>query len=158
MTNQILLNLIVALAWMLLHNRWDAMTFSVGYLVGMLFIYLLRRFFNRPFYGRKLGATVKLLWLFIIELVKSTFVVIGQVTRPQLNVRPGIFRVTTALRTDWEITVLSNLITLTPGSVVMEVDRDQGILYIHGMDTDTFREGVLASKRIFERAIMEVSR
>lgn len=158
MTFQILLNLIVAVMWMMFHNSWSALTFFVGYLVGVLFIFLLRRFFNRPFYGTKVWATVKLLWLFIVELFKSTFVVIGQVTRPQLNIRPGIFRVRTKLKSDWEITTLSYLITLTPGSVVMEVDPAQGIMYIHGMDADEFKGSILASKRNFEQAIKEVSR
>lgn len=157
MTFQVLLNLIVALAWMLFHNEWRAVTFAVGYFVGALFIFALRRFFNRPFYGVKFWATIRLVHLFIVELIKSTFVVIGQVTRPRLNIKPGIFRVTTELKSDWEITVLSSLITLTPGSVVMEVDRDKGVLYLHAMDTDAFNKSVLASKRIFEKAITEVS-
>lgn len=158
MTTQILLNLIVAVVWMLLHNRWNAMTFFAGYLVGALFLFMLRRFFHEPFYAARLWAAIKLAWLFIVELVKSTFVVIGQVTRPRLNVRPGIFRVTTPLRAAWQITLLSNLITLTPGSVVMEVDPEQGVMYIHAMDADEFKRSILASKRIFEKAIMEVAR
>lgn len=157
MTFQILLNLIVAVIWVLFHNSWNAMTFSVGYLIGLFFIFVLRRFFPRPFYAIKLWSTVKLAWLFIVELISSTFVVIGQVTRPELNVRPGIFRVTTNLKSEWEITLLSNLITLTPGSVVMEVDPEDGVLYIHAMDSDEFKKSILESKRIFEDAITEVS-
>lgn len=158
LTFQILLNLIVAIVWMLFHNEWNALTFSVGYLIGLFFIFALRRFFPRPFYAIKLWSATKLVWLFVMELVVSTFVVIGQVTRPRLNVRPGIFRVTTKLKSEWEITVLSNLITLTPGSVVMEVDPDNGVLYIHAMDADEFNQGILESKRNFEDAITEVSK
>lgn len=158
MTFQILLNLIVALVWMMFHNSWSFLSFFTGYLVGLLFVFLMRRFFNRPFYGTKVVAVGKLLWLLIVELFKSTFVVIGQVTRPRLNIRPGIFRVRTKLKSDWEITALSYLITLTPGSVVMEVDPAQGIMYIHGMDADEFKSSILASKRRFEQAIKEVAR
>lgn len=157
MTFQILLNVIVAVAWMLFHNRWTAITFAVGYLVGALLIFSLRRFFNRPFYASKVWSVLKLASLFIIELVKSTFIVIAQVTRPRLNIRPGIFRVTTKLRSEWEITLLSSLITLTPGSVVMEVDPVHGVMYIHAMDADEFQKSILETKRIFEDAITEVS-
>lgn len=157
MTFQILLNLIVAFVWMLFHNTWNSLVFSVGYFIGLIFIFSLRRFFTRPFYGIKLWSTIKLIWLFIMELIKSTFVVIAQVTRPQLNIQPAIFRVETKLTSDFEITLLSSLITLTPGSVVMEVDPEERVMYIHAMDASEFKKSILLSKRIFEDAITEVS-
>lgn len=157
MTLQILLNLIIGLVWMLLHDRWDAETFTIGYLIGLLFIFALRRFFPTTFYMRKCWAILKLFFLFIIELVKSTIVVVRQVARPKLNIEPGIFKVQTKLKSDWEITLLSKLITLTPGSVVMEVAPAEGIMYIHAMDASEFKNSIMESKRIFEDAILEVT-
>jgi len=157
MTLQILLNLLIASVWMLLHDRWDINTFSIGYLVGMVIIFFLRRFFPDPFYGRRLWAIVKLLYLFIRELVKSTFVVIRQVTRPHLDIRPGIFKFNTVLKNDWEISLLSMLITLTPGSVVMEIAPGEGLVYVHAMDADEFERSILKSKDLFEKAIQEVT-
>lgn len=157
MTLQILLNLLIASVWMLLHDRWDINTFSVGYLVGMVIIFFLRRFFPVPFYGRRLWAILKLMWLFIKELVKSTFVVIRQVTRPRLAIRPGIFKFHTVLQNDWEIALLSMLITLTPGSVVMEIAPEDGIVYVHAMDADEYERSILKSKALFEKAIQEVT-
>lgn len=101
---------------------------------------------------------MKLLYLFLIELVKSSIVVIGQVTRPKLNIEPGIFKVDTVLRTDWEITLLSYLITLTPGSVVMEVSTEDRIMYIHAMDASEFKTSIMKSKDVFEQAIIRVMR
>jgi len=157
LTRQILLNLIIALVWMLLHDRWEADAFATGYAIGLIIIFALRRFFPEPFYGRRLWAILKLLYLFNRELVKSTIVVIRQVTRPRLNIEPGIFRMETKLRSEWEITLLSMLITLTPGSVVMEAVPEEGLLYVHAMDATEFVQGVLESKRVFEEAILEVT-
>lgn len=156
-TLQILLNLLIAMVWMLLHDTWDTLTFTVGYIIGMIIIFTLRRFFPAPFYVRRLWSILKLLHLFNLELIKSSFTVIGQVTRPTLNIEPGIFKVETDLKTDLEITILSNLITLTPGSVVMEVDPEAGILYIHAMDSSEFLTSILKSKIMFEKAIQEVT-
>lgn len=158
MTLQILLNLLIAMVWMLLHDTWNTLTFAIGYLIGMIFIFALRRFFNAPFYARKCWAIVNLLWLFNVELVKSSIVVIGQVTRPKLDIEPGIFKVETILKTDWEMTILSYLITLTPGSVVMEVAPDDRIMYIHAMDASEFKTSIMKSKAIFEEAIIKVMR
>lgn len=158
MTLQILLNLLIGLVWMLLHDEWSVLSFGIGYLIGLLFIFGLRRFFPTPFYGKKSWAIVKLFFIFNIELVKSTIVVIRQVMRPKLNIEPGVFKMETKLKSDWEITLLCSLITLTPGSVVMEVAPEEGIIYIHAMDASEFKNSILKSKASFEDAILEVTK
>ena len=158
MTQQILLNLLIGMLWMLLHDRWEVDSFVVGYAIGLLIVYGLRKFFPDKFYVRRLWVIIKLLYLFVRELVKSTFVVIRQVSEPRLSIEPGIFRVQTKLKSDWEITLLSMLITLTPGSVVMEiVSGEESTMYIHAMDATEFTESITESKRIFEEAILEVT-
>jgi multicomponent Na+:H+ antiporter subunit E len=54
--------------------------------------------------------------------------------------------------------VLSNLITLTPGTLVVDVSPDNKILYIHAIDIDDAKETIDSIKNTFEKAIMEVSR
>ncbi len=157
MTLQILLNLLIGLVWMLLHDSWNALTFTIGYLIGLGLIYVMRKFFPTPFYGRKCWAIVKLFYLFNVELAMSTITVIRQVARPRLNIEPGIFRVKTILKNDWEITLLSMLITLTPGSVVMEVAPEDGIMYIHAMDASEFNTSIVKTMRKFEKAILGVT-
>ncbi|MGO4181016.1 Na+/H+ antiporter subunit E [Paenibacillus sp. MCAF9] len=158
MALQILLNLIISIVWMFLHNDWSAPRFIVGYIIGILFIGLLSRFWPHDFYMRRVWAILKLLVLFIKELFVSSFVVIGLIVRPKLAIRPGIFALQTELKTDWEITVLSCLICLTPGTLTLDVSKDGRTLYIHAMDMD---DAELLSQQIkdsFEKAIMEVTR
>lgn len=158
MAMQILLNLIIAVVWMFLHNDWSFPRFTVGYLVGIVCIGLLSRFWPHDFYMKRLWAVIKLLILFLKELLVSSFVVIGLIIRPKLAVRPGIFALQTELETDWEITVLSCLICLTPGTLTLDVSRDGRTLYIHAIDIE---DAELLSQQIkgsFEKAIMEVTR
>ncbi|MFB9280068.1 Na+/H+ antiporter subunit E [Cohnella cellulosilytica] len=157
MTMQILLNLLIAMVWMLLHDKWSALTFTIGFILGFFIIFSFRRFFPTPFYGRKLGAILKLIYLFGIDLILSSIVVIGQVIRPRLNIQPGIFKMETKLKTDWELAMLVNLLTLTPGSVVMEIAQEEGILYVHAMDLKT-KQSVLNTKNKLEDVIIEVMR
>ncbi|MFC6553249.1 Na+/H+ antiporter subunit E [Cohnella cellulosilytica] len=154
---QILLNLLIAMVWMLLHDKWSALTFTIGFILGFFIIFSFRRFFPTPFYGRKLGAILKLIYLFGIDLILSSIVVIGQVIRPRLNIQPGIFKMETKLKTDWELAMLVNLLTLTPGSVVMEIAQEEGILYVHAMDLKT-KQSVLNTKNKLEDVIIEVMR
>ncbi len=158
MAFQIVLNALLAIIWMLLANDPTVVGFVVGYAIGMLFLFALRRFFKEPFYLRKVWATFKLLALFAKELVLSNIAVIGHILRPRLNVRPGVFAYRTELRSDWEITILSCLITLTPGTLTLEVSPDQGTLYIHAIDIRDADELKAQIKGTFERAIREVTR
>ncbi len=158
MTTQILLNLLIAMVWMLLHDEWSTLTFAIGFLLGFLIIYSFRRFFPTPFYGRKLWAILKLIYLFGIDLILSSVVVIGQVIRPRLNIQPGIFKMETKLKTEWELAMLVNLLTLTPGSVVMEIAPEEGMLYVHTMDLKTNEQSVRKTKNKLEDVIIEVMR
>ena len=69
-----------------------------------------------------------------------------------------IFALPTDLEQDWEITLLSSLITLTPGTIVLNVSDDQRILYIHAIDVNDVDEAIDSIKNSFEKAIKEVSR
>lgn len=158
MGHQILLNIIIALVWMFLKNHWSVQQFVVGYLVGILLIGLLSRFWPHSFYLRKLWSVIRLLLLFLKELFKSSFTVVGQIVRPKLNIRPGIFAYKTELKSEWEITVLSCLICLTPGTLTMEVSHDGQMLYIHAMDINDKDELSEQIRGSFERAIKEVTR
>lgn len=143
---------------MLLNESWNFVIFGMGYVIGFFIIFLMRRFFPEHFYGMKINFIIKLFSLFIIELVKSSVVVIMQVTRPKLNIQPGIIRSETVLKTDFEITLLSTLLNLTPGSVVMEIDPKAGVLFIHAMDVSEFRKSIIHTQHRFEQAIIEVMR
>lgn len=158
MTTQILLNLLIAFIWMLLNEGWNVITFAGGYVIGFLIILSMRRFFPGPFYGRKIVAITYLIALFIVELVKSSISVIVEVLRPKLTIKPGIFRTETILESDFEISLLVMLITLTPGSVVMEVDPKARVMFIHAMDADGYHNSIMKTKQKFEKAIIGVMR
>lgn len=141
-----------------LQDEFSILTFTSGFLVGIAIIYSLRRFFPTPFYMKTVIAVVKLFILFIKELISSSVLVIKQVLQPKLSITPGVFSLETELKGDWEITLLSLLLTLTPGSVVLEVSPEGNVLYIHAMDIPESRDVVIKAKEMFEKAIMEVTR
>lgn len=107
---------------------------------------------------KKSWAIIKLLVLFNKELFVSSYTVMLHIIRPRLTLHPGIIAFETELKSNWEITVLSCLICLTPGTLTLDVSHDGRTLYIHAMDLE---DAEVLSKHIkgtFERAIMEVTR
>ncbi len=107
----------------------------------------------------KIVRTVKgfeLAFYFLYELVISSFRVAWEVVTPQSYSRPGIIAVPLDVRSDLGITLLANLISLTPGSLSLEVSADRRTLYVHVMfidDADVERANI---KNNFERRVLEV--
>lgn len=133
-------------------------TFFSGFLIGVVVLYFMHRFFGTPFYLRRVVAIIKLILLFFKELVMSSVLVFKQILSPKMTITPGIFTYKTDLKTDTEVTTLALLLTLTPGSVVMEVSPSGNVFYIHATDMGETRLSILKSMRSFEEAIKEVTR
>src|SRR5690606_26738533 len=123
MVKQIAFNLVLAVIWMAISNDRSIAGFVVGYVIGLFFLFMLRRFMPGPFYGRRIWAVIALIALFLKELVLSNVAVLIQILRPRLRVSPGVFAYETELKSDWEITLLASLITLTPGTLTLEVSE-----------------------------------
>ena len=160
MPAQFLLNITIAFLWTLLMDE-DAFyitTFLTGYLIGIGILFLMHRFFGTKFYLLRVFSAIKLLLIFISELSHSSILIMKQILSPKLNIKPGIFTYEHSMEGDYELTTLALLLTLTPGSVVMEVSPDGKIFYIHAMDVESSRDAVLKSIKVFEKAIMEVTR
>jgi multicomponent Na+:H+ antiporter subunit E len=160
MPTQFLLNLFIATLWYLLIDdpNTNFTDFMAGFLVGVVILYAMHRFFGTKFYLQRLFKIVQLGLLFISELIRSSYFVLKLILTPKLTITPGIFKYKTKLNGDWEITALALLLTLTPGSVVMEVSEDGNEFYIHAMDLEETKEALIRSLGKFEKAIMEVSR
>jgi multicomponent Na+:H+ antiporter subunit E len=158
MAFQILLNFILAFVWMFLKTSYSPASFFVGYFFGLLIIYMFRRFFTSRFYLLRVVAVVNLIYIFTRELILANIAVLKVILKPKLDIKPGIFAYPTELKQDWEITVLANLITLTPGTLVVDVSADNKVLYVHAMDISDAYEDIQGIKNTFEKAIMEVSR
>lgn len=160
MAGQFILNLFIAALWLLLQDEITPKftTFLMGFIVGIGILYAMHRFYGTQFYLRRVFSIVKLMMLFNWELLLSSYSVLKQITTPKLNITPGIFTYKTELKGDWEVTALALLLTLTPGSVVMEVSEEGDLFYIHAMDMEESKDAVIRSIGKFEQAIMEVTR
>lgn len=158
MAFQVMLNFLLAFIWMFLSSNYTATGFTVGYLLGIIVIVIMRRFFKTRLYLSRVWAIVKLMVLFMKELILANVQVLQLVLSPKLNVKPAFFAMETELTEDWEIVLLSSLITLTPGTVVVHVSDDSKTLYIHAIDMDDVDDARDAIRNSFEKAILEVSR
>ncbi|SFA69706.1 multicomponent Na+:H+ antiporter subunit E [Lentibacillus halodurans] len=158
MTFQIVINLIIAVMWMFLSESYTVSSLITGYILGVLLLLLLNRFIPDTFYLRRIFKIAGLIVLFIKELISSNFSIVKLAYKKNPEFEPGIFALPTELTSNWEITLLANLISLTPGTLSVAVSHDNTHLYIHAMNIDDIDETIGSIKNTFEKAIMEVTR
>lgn len=109
-------------------------------------------FFKRFFYG------VIYFFKFLWEMAKANLHVAYLVLHPDVPIRPGIVKITTRLSEKVALTVLANSITLTPGTLTVDINPDEQELYIHWIDVVS-PEKEACSEEIagrFEKLLMEV--
>jgi|SRR5690625_11045 len=158
MAFQIVVNMIVAFIWMFLSESYTFISFLIGFVIGILLLTLLRRFFPGPFYFKPIFKLLKLFLIFIRELILSNVEIVKFVYRKKNDFEPGIFTMPVEVKKDWEITLLANMITLTPGTLTVAVADDNSKLFIHAMHIDDIEESINDIKNTFEKAIMEVTK
>jgi multicomponent Na+:H+ antiporter subunit E len=156
--NLYVVNLLLAMAWMTLTDSFSLGNMIFGFVLSAAALSLIREQVGSVGYFSKIGRILSLLILFLYELVMSAVRVAILVVKPNMNLKPGIFAYQLQVDRDHEITLLANLITLTPGTLSVDVSEDRSTLYIHALDcsdVDKIRKDIAEG---FERKILEAFR
>lgn len=133
--NVVLLTIVLALGWAAVTGSFTLPNLLLGALIGGAGLFVVRQYVARPHFLPRVLRIVSLALLFIGELVVSALRVARLVIRPDLNahIRPAIIAFPLSVTSDAEITLLANLITLTPGTLSVDVSEDRRLLYIHAI-------------------------
>jgi len=137
--SRIVLFFIAFFVWCLLSWIPDWQHLIIGVLVAGIVSFLTGDLFiQRPhILKHPLRYWYFLTWylpVFLWQVLKANIDVAYRVIHPNLPINPGIVKVKTLLKSDTALTFLANSITLTPGTLTVDIDRDKGILYIHWID------------------------
>jgi multicomponent Na+:H+ antiporter subunit E len=136
--NSILFFLFLMIFWLLLTSL-DIQEVIAGIIISFIITILLARKFT--VYSevtisiRAIIFAVRYIFVFTLELIKSNLDVAFRVLNPQLPIKPGIVKVKTNLRSRLGRIILANSITLTPGTLTVEIREDN--YYIHWIDVTT---------------------
>lgn len=146
--------------WLLITSFTDLQEIVAGIIVALL-IALLNGDLLTP---RKIKFGIKnlyhlIVYLFILfwEILKANIHVALIVLHPKLPISPGIVKIKTNLSSDTALTILANSITLTPGTLTIDIDKTKGFLYVHciqvpgrEIDSNTKAIGTKYEKRLRE--------
>lgn len=124
---------ILFLFWVLLSGTLAVDVLAVGLLASAAITYLyhdgLSFLCGYRLTPQSFQATIRYILFFLKELVKSNIKLAGLVLSPDLPINPGIVKVRTKLQSPMGRLLLANSITLTPGTLTVELDGQW--LYVH---------------------------
>ncbi len=155
--NGLLLNLILAFAWGAMTADFSALSLATGAVLGFFALWL-----SAPLTGiddsyfKRFWRSVYLAGFFLWELLLSSVKVAWDVIRPVPQNKPALIEVPLTVKSDFEILLLTNLISLTPGTLSVDVTEDRETLIVHAMFADDAEAIIDDIKNGFERLIMGV--
>ncbi|MEM9418272.1 MAG: Na+/H+ antiporter subunit E [Planctomycetota bacterium] len=151
-----LTNLLLALAWMAMAGSAGWASFLMGFAISYAVIAWLGSLLGHTGYTRKLPQAIGFVFFILWQLILSNLRVAYDVITPAANRSPAVIGVPLDVTTDAQITLLANLITLTPGTLSLEVSEDRKTLYIHAMFAEDREAFCREIKDGFERRVLEL--
>jgi len=121
-------------AWPFVDGKIDAQVFIAGVITAAIVAILFHEILPKE--HRVFISPVRIFWalvylpVFFYYVMKANLDVVYRALHPKMPIKPGIVKIKTILKTESGITALANSITLTPGTLTVDL-TDDGFLYIH---------------------------
>jgi multicomponent Na+:H+ antiporter subunit E len=151
-------SVLLAILWLFLRGVAVTPTaitkeFLLGLAIGLPVAYGLRRLYPQETKVVRAFRAIPYALLYVIafltELLTANIDVARRVLAPSLPIEPDVIVIPLRVETDFAITTIANSITLTPGTLTMDHDEEQNVLYVHAIDASD-RDGVVDPIRTWE--------
>ncbi len=155
------INLLLAIAWLFLTGEFTPGNFAIGFVLGYIALAVADRTASpdgaMTHYLQRVPKLIRLVFYFLWTIIVANFRMAKAVISPLDRLSPAIVAVPLDLESEIGITLLANWITLTPGTLSLEISEDQKTIFIHTYqctDVDAFRAQI---KNEFEHRIKEIA-
>lgn len=155
--NLFAINVLLAVVWASLMANFSLASLATGFLLGYLALWIAQPLFGGPsLYHRRVFRVIRLVLFFIYELIVSSIRVAWDVITPAHRSNPAIIEMPLDVKSDIEILLVTNLISLTPGTLSLDVSPDRSTLIVHAMFADDPEALIHELKDGMERRVKEV--
>ncbi|GAB3413995.1 Na+/H+ antiporter subunit E [Niabella aquatica] len=158
MTKNFLMNLLLSFLWVALTGALSYSGFAFGFILGFFVLWIMNRNEKDRRYFYRVPKIFSFVFYFLYQMLKANVLVAYDVITPKYFFRPGIVRYPLNARSDFEINLLSTFVSLTPGTLIMDVSEDKKTLYIHAMYLKTPEAFVEELRTGIERRLLEILR
>jgi len=146
---------IIAL-WMMLASSPSLGNLLLGSVIGLAIPHLTQNFWpDRPQTFRA-GAAIKLFLVVLGDIIVANINVARLVLGPLSRLKPAFIEIPLDTDSDFVATILGSIITLTPGTVSIDIDRERRILHVHALDVEDTAALVSEIKTRYEAPLKEI--
>jgi len=152
------MNLLLSFIWVALTGSMYYTNFVFGFLLGFFVLWIMNRNDIDQRYFYRVPKILSFVVYFLYLIIKANLQVAYDVMTPKYFMKPGVVRYPLNAKTEFEINLLSTMISLTPGTLILDISEDKKTMYIHVMyleDAETF---VKQTKTGLERRLLEILR
>ncbi|WP_121665889.1 Na+/H+ antiporter subunit E [Mesonia aquimarina] len=156
MKNRFLSNILLTFIWVAITGDFQFANYVFGFVLSFIILFVITR--GDAKYFKIIPKLIAFIFFFLFELIKANLQVAFDVVTKKFYMTPGIVKVPLEAETNLEISLLANLITLTPGTLSLDVSEDRKVLYVHAMYVTDKEEFIKDIKNGFERKLLEILR
>lgn len=153
-----LMNLLLSFIWVALTGSMYYSNFLFGFLLGFFILWVMNRQDADRRYFNKVPKTIGFIFYFLYEMIAANVQVAYDVITPNYFFKPGIIRYPLEATTDIEINLLSTMISMTPGTLILDISEDKKSLFIHVMYLKDREHFIAQIKKGFEHKLLEILR
>jgi multicomponent Na+:H+ antiporter subunit E len=155
----LMLNIFLALIWLALTMKFTLINIFFGFFASYVVLWAISRNKTEKKYFTRLPRLLAYLAFFAKEVIKGSLKIGYDIITPKHKMHPAILAVPLTAKSDIEITLLANSITLTPGTTSLAVSHDRKTLYVYNVYADKDIEKSIAEiKNGLEKKLLEVLR
>jgi multicomponent Na+:H+ antiporter subunit E len=158
MIKQFLMNLLLSFIWVALTGSMYYTNFVFGFLLGFFVLWIMNRNDIDQRYFYRVPKILSFVVYFLYQMVKANLQVAYDVMTPKYFMKPGVVRYPLNAATEFEINLLSTMISLTPGTLILDISEDKKTMYIHVMYLENPETFVRETKTGLERRLLEILR
>lgn len=149
------LSVAVFLLWLLLNNGLSWASSLLGLILAILLPLFCKRFWPDPPRTIRIGSACKLFVIVLHDIVVASLQVARIIVTPKADINPAFIEVPLELRDPFVATILASIVSLTPGTVSVDVDQQRWVLHVHALNVDDRDELVAAIKQRYEKGLQE---
>ncbi len=149
-------SLVLLVVWMLLNNTLSAGHILLGSVIALVLPWATAGFWADQLHLHKPGLALRFLLLVLWDITVANIQVAKLILSPRRKLRPAFVHYPLDMDNDFAITVLAATISLTPGTVSIDVSSDHRTLLVHGLDVDDEAALIAEIKSRYEAPIKEI--
>jgi multicomponent Na+:H+ antiporter subunit E len=151
-----LLNVLLAIAWAALTGSFQPVDLLFGFGLGYLVLWIITRLGKPNRYFQRIPLVLGLLGIFLADLLRANIRMAGIILSPRMRLQPAVVAVPLILKSEAAVILLANLLTLTPGTLSLDISTDRRTLFIHTVyldDPEQFKQQLIDG---YERRLKEL--